>query len=277
MLGQRGTSSCPGRRRARRCRCRPWRSRARPAARRAPRRARPRRGRPCRPAATVEIAVADMTDDRRDQPALGDVALGLGDAFGQPRDRHADIGRDRLGARAQRQRRPSRRRAAPARAGCAPPARVAHSNGPPPNSRGDLAEPLRLLGDARLGAVEFEEQHRRLGEGRASNRRCTARTCSASSSSMRATGMPDWMVAIDGVAGGLDGRERADAAGDRLRDAVQLQRQLGDDAERAFGADQQPGEVVAGGGLASRAAPSSPPRRSAITALSASTLSFMVP
>ena len=41
----------------------------------------------------VEIAVADMADDRRDQLALGDVALGLGDAFGEPRDRHADVGR----------------------------------------------------------------------------------------------------------------------------------------------------------------------------------------
>ena len=66
---------------------------------------------------------------------------------------------------------------------------------------------------------------------------------------MRATGMPDWIVAIVGVAGGLDRRERADAAGNRLRDAVQLQRELGDDAERAFRADEQPREVVAGRGF----------------------------
>ena len=60
-------------------------------------------------------------------------------------------------------------------------------------------------------------------------------------------------AALDGedhrVAGRLDARERADAAGDRLRDAVQPERQLGDDAERALRADQQPGQVVAGGGF----------------------------
>ena len=52
----------------------------------------------------VEIAVAGMADDRRDQPHLGNVGLGLGDAFGKPRDRHADIGRQALGAGPQRQR-----------------------------------------------------------------------------------------------------------------------------------------------------------------------------
>ncbi len=40
----------------------------------------------------MEIAVADMAEDRRDQIELGDVALRFGDAFGQPRDRHADVG-----------------------------------------------------------------------------------------------------------------------------------------------------------------------------------------
>ena len=35
---------------------------------------------------------------------------------------------------------------------------------------GDLAEPLGLLGHARLGAVELQEQHRRLAQRRAWNR-----------------------------------------------------------------------------------------------------------
>ena len=48
---------------------------------------------------------------------------------------------------------------------------------------------------------------------------------------------------------GLDRRERADAAGDRLRDAGELQRQFGDDAERALRADDQAGQVVAGRGF----------------------------
>ena len=54
----------------------------------------------------MEIAVADMADDRRDQAHLGDIGLGLGDAFGKPRDRHADIGRRPARAGPQRQRRP---------------------------------------------------------------------------------------------------------------------------------------------------------------------------
>ena len=41
---------------------------------------------------------------------------------------------------------------------------------------------------------------------------------------------------------------------DRLGDAVELQRELGNDAERAFRADQETGEIVAGGGLACPAA-----------------------
>ena len=70
----------------------------------------------------MEIAVADMADDRRDQLALGDVALGLGDAFGQPRERHADVGRDHAGAGPQREGRRTPRCGAPPRAWCAPPA-----------------------------------------------------------------------------------------------------------------------------------------------------------
>ena len=49
---------------------------------------------------TVEIAVADMADDRRDQPVRRDVALGFGDAFGEPRERHADVGGERPARRA---------------------------------------------------------------------------------------------------------------------------------------------------------------------------------
>ena len=110
----------------------------------------------------VEIAVADMADDRRQQPALGDVALRLGDAFGQPRDRHADVGRRSCCA-------PGRS----AKFDIAAWWRASHSRVRSSGSRGpverpaaefgrDLAEALGLLGDAGLGAVEFEEQHRRL-------------------------------------------------------------------------------------------------------------------
>src|SRR3569623_827284 len=54
----------------------------------------------------VEIAVADMADDRRDQLEVFDVLLRLGHAIGKARDRHADIGRHRPRTGADRRRRP---------------------------------------------------------------------------------------------------------------------------------------------------------------------------
>ena len=49
---------------------------------------------------------------------------------------------------------------------------------------------------------------------------CSACTCSASSNSMRATGMPDWMVRMAALQAASTDGKRADAAGDRLRNAV---------------------------------------------------------
>ena len=44
----------------------------------------------------VEVAVSDMPGERRRDRGLRQVALGLGDAFRQPRDRYAYIGRPTL-------------------------------------------------------------------------------------------------------------------------------------------------------------------------------------
>ena len=46
----------------------------------------------------VEVAVADMAEDRRRQEARLGVGDGLGDALGQARDRHADVGREAAAA-----------------------------------------------------------------------------------------------------------------------------------------------------------------------------------
>ena len=54
----------------------------------------------------------------------------------------------------------------------------------------------------------------------------------------------------DGVDGGVERREGAGGGGHRLGRGLDAQRDLGDQAERALGADEQAGEVVAGGGLA---------------------------
>jgi hypothetical protein len=51
----------------------------------------------------MKVAVADMTDDRRQDAACFDVALRLGDTFGKPRQRDADIGRDHRCAGPQRE------------------------------------------------------------------------------------------------------------------------------------------------------------------------------
>ena len=61
------------------------------------------------------------------------------------------------------------------------------------------------------------------------------------------------------------------------RDALQLQRQRGDDAKRAFGTHQQPGQIVAVRRFCARGWRSSPARPSAITAVSEITFSRIVP
>ena len=72
----------------------------------------------------------------------------------------------------------------------------------------------------------------------------------ASRSSTRATGMPDWMVAITVSTAPARSAKDADRGRHRLGDAVEAELDLGDDAEGALGADEEAGEVVAGRGLA---------------------------
>jgi hypothetical protein len=112
----------------------------------------------------------------------------------------------------------------------------------------DLAEPLRLLCHAGFGAVEFEEQHRRLAERQF--RIEVDRPYLERVEQLNPRNRDARLNRQDGgIAAGLDRRERADAAGDRLRDAAEPERQLGDDAERALGAYHQAGQVIARGGF----------------------------
>ncbi len=63
---------------------------------------------------------------------------------------------------------------------------------------------------------------------------------------MRATGMPAWMVAMTALqAASTDGNGQTPA---EIASGMpcELERELGDDAERALGADEQPRQVVAG-------------------------------
>ena len=150
---------------------------------------------------------------------LGDVALGLGDAFGEPRDRHADIGRDDLARRAAARQADSRRRAAPARAGCAPPAwwsirtaRRRTRRRSRRSARDCSATPASVPWNSR-NSIGVSRQ-RELGIG---VDRLHLQLVEQFDARDRDAGLDGQ---DGGVAGRLDRRERADAAGDRLRDAV---------------------------------------------------------
>ena len=195
----------------------------------------------------MKIAVADMTDDRRDQSALVQVALRLGDAFGEPGDRHADVGRERADAGADADRRPigvvPRLPQSAAILGLGRPIEWAAAK-----LARDLAEALRLFGDARLAAVKFDEQHRRFRQAQFG-----IGVAGFDLQRVQKLDPRDRNAGLDGenrrIARRLDAGERTHARRDRLGNAGQPQGQFGDDAERAFGADHQPGQIVAGRGF----------------------------
>ena len=211
----RDSPSCPGRRRARRCRCRPWRWRAldQPVEKCL------RRGHLVGVVAVdqhgdMEIAVADMADDRRRSGRCASMSsLRLDDAFGEPRDRHADVGGAARRARAQRRARPNRRRAAPATAACAPPACRPSRNAAAVDSRAISPKRLDLLGDAASAAVELDEQRRRLrqvelGIGvEGADLQCVEQLDARHRNA-------ELDRCDDGVAGAVERRERADRRGE---------------------------------------------------------------
>ena len=160
----------------------------------------------------VEIAVADMADDRRDEAARRDVALASPSTHSASREIGTQTSVDNdLRAGPQAAQRPDRRRAAPATS------RVRSSGLRRPFERAaaelarDLAEALRLLGDACLACRGIRGTASASRAARASNRRCRPCTCSSSSSSMRAIGNAGLDGRDRGIAGRLDRRKAADA------------------------------------------------------------------
>ncbi len=78
----------------------------------------------------VEVAVADVADDRGDQAGGVEVALGLGDRLGEPGDRDAGVGGEALRCRVAARGRPRRRRGGRATArGARPRPRPSRSRG----------------------------------------------------------------------------------------------------------------------------------------------------
>ena len=75
---------------------------------------------------------------------------------------------------------------------------------------------------------------------------------------MRAMGIPDWIVATTASTAAPMSSKATVAALDRLRNTEQPHRDLGDDPQGAFRADEQAGEVVAPPPICAPAARSSP-------------------
>ena len=93
---------------------------------------------------------------------------------------------------------------------------------------------VRLLHHACLGPVEFQQQQAAFPAGRGRNRRWRRFTLISSSISMRATGMPYWMVIITARQASSTVRKGAAGRADRLRNALQFQGEFGDQAQCAL-------------------------------------------
>ena len=202
----------------------------------------------------VEVAVADMADDVVRQPRPSASAIRSASMHSARREIGTQMSvRHGAAARAGLHCRRSRRRGAPSTAACAPRACVAHSKSSPPCSRGDRLHRLGLLLRRRPRCRGTPSAASAPRAGRACECLLTARTAFASSSSQRAIGTPTGWSGSRSCTARVDAREVADRRAHRLGQRVELQRDLGDHAERAFAADEQARQVVAGAGLLARA------------------------
>ncbi len=192
----------------------------------------------------VEVAVADVAHDHADQTALGHLVLGGGDAICQARDRHAGVGRERLFARHIVHARPVRIVArlpelAAVFGAIGEPIVAATEVG------GDRLHLLDLLGDVGVGAVELHEQ-RWLGleafELAVLDRGIHLHFIEQFDARHRDAKLHRGDDATHGAAQVV---ELADRGADALRYAVELELDLGDDAERAFAANIEARQVIA--------------------------------
>ena len=196
----------------------------------------------------VEVAVAHVTHDGRDQVVLLDVLLGLDDAFGQAADRHADVRRPHFRPRADRLRRIGRVVAHL-------PQLVALLLVRRPGERaaapfvGDRLDHLRLFLGAGLGAVKLVPErrlHRQVGAGIVVERLHLhfVGQLDARHGNAHLDGLDD------GIHRRLDGGIGAERGDHGFGNAIETEVDLRDHAERAFGADEEPRQVVAGRRLA---------------------------
>ncbi len=194
----------------------------------------------------MEIAVAGVTDDRRQQSVFLDIGPSRGNAFGKFRDRYAHVRRQRGQFRRQSLARPNRRRGAPSRACCA--LRDCWSRGTPrrrirPRSR--RIEPI-----AARPSRPYRETPRTMSAARhrsGRNSDCRPASGRRRRSSMRATGMPIWMVMMTASQAAFTlGKAHAPPAIFCGMPSAGVA--LPTSGRRAFlGTDKEPGQIVAGG------------------------------
>jgi hypothetical protein len=196
----------------------------------------------------VEVPVADVADDRGDQPGRLDVAARLEDALGQPGDRDARVGGEPLRARAQ------------GAAGLVGP--VARAPQPPPLALvrrpreaaaavlgGERPHLRGLRGHLVLAAVELEEERRGdlLVEAVVAVDCVHLHLVEQLDAGDRDRVLQDRDHAVHGAGQRWEG---ADRGRHRLGGRLQAQGQLGDEPQGALRADEQVGQVVARRGLA---------------------------
>src|SRR6476661_8545118 len=113
----------------------------------------------------------------------------------------------------------------------------------------DGTEAFRLFGNSDLCPVEFDEQHRLLGHGELGVRIAHAHLHRVEK--LDASHRYARLNSRDGgITAGLDRRKTAHPRRCRLRNTVQFQRQLSDDAEGPFRADDEASEIVSRRGFA---------------------------
>jgi hypothetical protein len=167
-------------------------------------------------------------------------------AVGKPRNRHAHVGRHRPAPRPQRE--GSEVHVVPRvpqPLAILQPRRPLEA--PAPTLRGKRFDDLRLLGDVALGvAMELEQQ--RVGDRvrrlRVTVHRVHLHIVQQLDSGDRHAKLNRGNHCVDGA---LDRVECTHGCSDRLGNRIQPHGNLGDDAQRAFRADEQAREVVSGG------------------------------
>src|ERR1700722_13350201 len=115
-------------------------------------------------------------------------------------------------------------------------------------ARGNLAKAACLFSDALLRAMELDQEQRLFGQ-----RGMRIGVEGAHRERVDELDASDRQARLDGLdrrlASRTDAWERAMPGRDRLGNAGEPQRDLDDDPKRPLGADEEMGQVVAGGGL----------------------------